>query len=672
MPLPQPVKIGEKIRDWLVDLLRFEKLTEAFKSFYRVVFGKEPKYAYEARMLADLSIASSFLGTPHDVEEAIKLAESKGWLSHAEAEEYRRAFIIEREKTEQILLEKIKRTLHVDDLAKIAAAIGEEVYSKILEAMGLPAKDMPADIRERIGRYLATISVLSSTRQAFGALAEITTLGAIDTVGDIISQVYWNLGLGFISWQLVSPLIEFSIRHPMEKWGNKYWRPHGLTPAQAVDAKMLNLISDTSFRTMLAEQGYDDATIDILLKLAYNPLPISEMWNAYENDLISEATVRQILRQHGYDESTIEIMIQNHRASKVETPSRVLRSTILNAYEAGIITESQAIEELRKLGYSEDEINWSLQLIKLEKQVKLVGLKTSQIKDGFMAGVLTEQDARYWLSQEGLQEEAIEVLLATWKAEQIKPERLLSTSSVERAYSYKVIDTEQARQLLLRLGYSQQGAEILLRTWDAAIAEEERRRGAEETPEASLQQRKITVSAILDAFQLNIITKEEAIKKLKDLGLSDEDIEIYISVALYKPVSPEKLPTKAEIKDWFRKGIINEVAAVSYLTALGLSEQHISYILQEARYEATPKEIVNMYLVGNISYPEALYLLVLHQVPIQKAVEMLEEAYNSLVAASILIDFMYRRITRENAKQLLREIGYSDKVIDKMIEEIED
>ena len=222
------------------------------------------------------------------------------------------------------------------------------------------------------------------------------------------------------------------------------------------------------------------------------------------------------------------------RALSMAFPQKSLtKSEIEKAFKTGIFDESRLRSELKAMGYKDEAINVILSLIRENKVEKDKDLTKSEVLRAYKEGVLDEATTRKYLEDLGYSGEEITVLLAlyntTKEAEKKVREKDLTYSQIIRAYKLGIIrDRGYAKQMLMKIGYDEDEAEILLKVADAEKEASKHEEG-----------RDLTKTDILKAMEEGLITPDQAKQMLMDIGYDEDEAELLIYTRIVKVIGGE-------------------------------------------------------------------------------------------------------------------------------------
>jgi hypothetical protein len=149
-------------------------------------------------------------------------------------------------------------------------------------------------------------------------------------------------------------------------------------------------------------------------------------------------------------------------------------------------------------------------------------------------------------------------------------EILPSQSLIVRSYSKGLITREEAIKRLDDLNYSTASANMILNIADDTLKQEIIDIQADE-----LGNRYRDGEITLDAFRAG----------LTSLGVTSRYMEIILNREIAQATKRVKLPTRADLEAWLKKGIIESDVYVARMRAFGYADEDIELYLQEVIYD---------------------------------------------------------------------------------------
>jgi len=180
------------------------------------------------------------------------------------------------------------------------------------------------------------------------------------------------------------------------------------------------------------------------------------------------------MQRRGYNDEDIKRYAKYLTEIKYKEEKDLTKSEILRLYRENIIDRTTAKDMLISLGYDENEAELLLSLedlkIEAEKAKEVKVLTKYDVLRAYRENVIGREEAKAMLLDLGYSKEDAELLLKIEdikkKAKESEKERELSKSDLLRLYREGVIDRKTAKEALMDIGYSESDAELLLRLED--------------------------------------------------------------------------------------------------------------------------------------------------------------------------------------------------------------
>jgi len=501
-------------------------------------------------------------------------------------------------------------------LREILQTIGATVYDSVIGMSLPPSEASDEDVLENVRQFIGSVTVLTGLPQIVNMVSEIVSLGAIDKLGDSLQNIYFNLGLGFITWQMTSPLIDNAIGQSLKRYAARKYRPERFTLNQVQELMALGLMSPAELRDYLQGLGWRDRDIDYVTLLSYKQLSYSQIMAMWAKGIIGESEVTSELRRMGYTPNDIARIIQLERPQADESTPKLYLSTLDSAYKKHYINEAQYRSYAAELNIDPREIDLRLALLNSQNEEVTKDLGIGNIKDAFMTNVISEAEAVHYLSDLNLSIDNVTLLINTWKEQKAPKVQQLNRTTITAAYSAGVIDHKKASDLLSSIGLSSEAISLLLDTIDA---------------QSTIPNKTPSISALIQALQKGIIDRDAFATALREQNYPEATIALYTQLALYQPAAQSKGLTKAEILQAYTKALIDKPTAMIMLQNIGydiptaellismeakqdtgLSDQQLtrSSILTATYYDSiTPDKAIDLLSKLDYGYDGANYLV---------------------------------------------------------------
>jgi len=329
------------------------------------------------------------------------------------------------------------------------------------------------------------------------------------------------------------------------------WRKQYRPTLPDVNALILSLYRDPArneeVREMLRQHGYSDPNIDTLFKASKTILSPDEFKALFLRGEIDEATLTAGYKKYGFNDE--EIAHLKTLFYPIPAYPDLIRMAVREAFYPDYIEEYGLMQELpgeflefaQKQGLSEEwakrfwASHWELPSIMQGFEM----LHRDVIKPGDLDKLFMAVDIMPW-----------------WRDKlQAISYNPLTRVDVRRVFRMGIIDREEVKRTYLDLGYNEEKAEWLTKFTEMQNSEADR---------------DLTKAEILSSYSKAIIGKQETNDMILDLGYSQDEVDILISMKEYTTVKEIKDREENRIKKFYLAGAYTANQAITALGKLDL------------------------------------------------------------------------------------------------------
>jgi len=324
------------------------------------------------------------------------------------------------------------------------------------------------------------------------------------------------------------------------EWFKRYWRAHWTLPSPTQAYEMLHRLRPgvTNFpfttedmRLLLKTADYPAFWRDRLIAISYAPYTRVDIRRMYGMGILTKDQVYQAYLDLGYDEEHAKNLADfairyedDQGQSKREKYNDLTISLIREAYTKKIVDRETAMNYLRNLRYSDEEIDVILRLAEFQKVISSrpdyidqykAALKTS-IEKAYSARMLSASDASTMLSTIGLHPDEIKYSLTN--SDFIYNESLLSDrlKLLGDCYISRIMDQTSVITELGQLNVTGAEQTQLLEEWEV---------------QRTYRTRRLSEAQYRTAWKRGIITEDGYRDAMAGLGYTDADIEILVQIS---------------------------------------------------------------------------------------------------------------------------------------------
>ena len=253
-----------------------------------------------------------------------------------------------------------------------------------------------------------------------------------------------------------------------EYWAKKYWVAHWRLPSLTEAFEMFHrrVIDRNTLKMLLKYADYPEFWRDKLIQISYNPLTRVDIRRAYDLSLLSTQEVYEAYLDLGYSPENAQKLTEIAINEVITEERNKLRSELIESYELGYITLEELREYLTQLKYPEPVVEILVSYAEYRKHNNYVKTLIRGIERQFVRGDISETEAENRLANLGIEPRDIVMYIDKWTAKKIDKEKTLTKEDIKQLYHKRVINREQAFEKLIRLGYSEENAELLLKLWE--------------------------------------------------------------------------------------------------------------------------------------------------------------------------------------------------------------
>ena len=229
----------------------------------------------------------------------------------------------------------------------------------------------------------------------------------------------------------------------------------------AVELEAHGLITPDELQQVIYQSRVNPRFYDIALKANVRWLPPYQIKAAVSAGTIDTATAMTWLMEQGYPKDQAAAFAAASGAGTIAKPKAETEAMILDDYEAQIITETEATDALKSLGYEATAIPFILDYLVAKRVLTLRTAAINRVRTAYVEHLVDDVWVRTELAKLGLPEPAIAQSLTTWQIEQATNVKRLTAAQVGKLAEDGVIGAGDAIARWVQMGYSTEEAQLL-------------------------------------------------------------------------------------------------------------------------------------------------------------------------------------------------------------------
>ena len=322
-----------------------------------------------------------------------------------------------------------------------------------------------------------------------------------------------------------------------ELWARAYWEAHWQLPAPThlYEAFYRGIISEEELEKFLIwhdykptpRPGISKSDVEIMKELVYRVPTRTEGRMMWDMGLLTDEDVDKIVQYEGIHPEWREKFKRFIKEFMIRDELRSIEREARRLYARGRITEDEYRVALRLARIPEEFYDIFFKLAEIEKKKYLQDtveetreLSLSKLIGAWKYGLISEEGLREELRKRGFAEEDINIIIGLEKAEDAWRKADDYADELEDLYLGDRITIEQYEQGLRDLGFDED--EIKYRVSLAKVKKIPKRRY-------------LTPTQVCKLFWMGLMSIEEAMNYLMNLGYTERDAQLLI--LYYKPKS---------------------------------------------------------------------------------------------------------------------------------------
>lgn len=221
------------------------------------------------------------------------------------------------------------------------------------------------------------------------------------------------------------------------------------------------LISEDDFKAVIAYSRINPRFEPISELQRFHWLSPFQVHQALAAGAIDAATAVKWMMEDGYPEDQAKAFAQSGGTTKAAKTKQVALSVVVDNYEAGLITQAQAMTQLGNLGYTSDEAETELLAYDARKLLTIKASGITSIRKAYLADVLTRNQASSQLDSLGIDSTIRDHYLTLWDIEAKSEFKQLTAAQLGDMYKNGIISLDYVMARWEAMGYSQDDAALL-------------------------------------------------------------------------------------------------------------------------------------------------------------------------------------------------------------------
>jgi len=245
----------------------------------------------------------------------------------------------------------------------------------------------------------------------------------------------------------------------------QYWRAHWDLPSLTSAFEMFHrgLITEEDIKELLRINDMSPYYIDNLVKIAYKPYTRVDIRRMYSAGVLNREQVKTAYKDLGYDDEKAENLTKFTVKSSMPAEKDLSKTELITLFNAGQITQAQAVEGFGKIGYDPEESENLIKLEEARKEQKYKDREKKIISNQYYYGQISRQEAEKALNTLNVTEREKITLLSEVEARIREKHRSPTKADLEQWLKKDLITETEFVVEMENLGYAIRYIELYIK-----------------------------------------------------------------------------------------------------------------------------------------------------------------------------------------------------------------
>lgn len=243
-----------------------------------------------------------------------------------------------------------------------------------------------------------------------------------------------------------------------EEWTKRYWAAHWQLPSPQMGFEMLHrgIVEKQDLELLLRAQDVMPFWREKLVGISFNPYTRVDVRRMHSMGVLNDQDLLRAYKDIGYDDEHAakmqEFTIQyNNQDKKTLTKARILK-----AYQQKLTTATETRELLESIGFKENTIDFEMAMVDWDELLDIQTDVLKSIEANYTNNLIDKNEANDRLNKLNLSGEKISALFERWEVKRYQDQKIPSKTDLDKMLKAKIINEDQYRGEMTRLGYGWQ------------------------------------------------------------------------------------------------------------------------------------------------------------------------------------------------------------------------
>jgi len=442
--------------------------------------------------------------------------------------------------------------------------IFHSIVNKVKE---VSSKIMAGDISAALG-LLSTFTGMGLAVNSIISVAGLKVMGTGLEVGELSRFLNRLLDPGLVTGMIIGTVLSVGVQEPVRQVFSKMFRTRLPSESDIERWYLRGYITEDHARELLARYGYKDEYVDNKIKSYWVIPSISDLINFVVKEVITPDDFYSWAKKQGLS----EYWAKNYWEAHWRLPSF---ENLREAYWRGIISADEFKKFVIWHDYKPEPrpgISKSDQQIMFELSYKLPGKIDARWM--YRWGIITKEELRNLVKMEGTHPDWIDKVVEGEVLNMMLDERTRLLSTLRQKYRDGMLSRDSFQSRIKELRFTEEEMNLIIQQADE---------------EADMYNKRDLLDYYKELFRRRQITKTKFVEDLVAQGFSEDKIrrladvlELKYGLEFQDLTKDERSSIRSRLKMLYKEGLIDEDTLRTRLKDLGFSDDEIELTIEDA------------------------------------------------------------------------------------------
>lgn len=302
--------------------------------------------------------------------------------------------------------------------------------------------------------YFGTNLTFQMRSLTIGTVASLTGWHTLRHLENLHQSVNWAFGFGWLSWSVMSKIMDVAVSPGVARYYNSQIKPHDLSASEAIDAWIRGWLSPEEMQKVLDNEGIMTLARDPKFNMNYRWWSLAESIDLHLRGYTDHDHYLVDLQHQAVHPGQKELLLDLNE-------SMLPDNDVLDFFQRGVLDENDVYGHFRKRGYRDERARLETRTIVEARTWDLLDKITESYGRLYRDAVIDENEYRQFLGSINFTAEETDLRIA-WEELERQQRTFLSNADLGDAVDIGLYTPADMYESLTSRGYTPEDAAIVM------------------------------------------------------------------------------------------------------------------------------------------------------------------------------------------------------------------